>query len=55
MREWSVALDSTLVNSIPRNVKTITVVVSAIFSADVGTNLASLKPATTLIAMKQSY
>jgi hypothetical protein len=55
MRQWSVALDSTQLNGISRNVKTITVKVSATFSADVGANLASLKPSTTLIAVKASY
>jgi hypothetical protein len=34
-------------------VKTITVTVTALFSADIGTNMHSLAPSTTLIAMKQ--
>ena len=55
MREWKIATDAALVNGIPRNVKTITVVVKAQFSADIGANLASLAPSTTLIAVKESY
>jgi len=46
IREW-------LVSAPTQNVKTITVTVTALFSADIGTNMHSLAPSTTLIAMKQ--
>jgi Tfp pilus assembly protein PilV len=54
-RQWSILTDTAVVNGTARNVKTITVVVKANFSADVGTSLASLAPSTTLIAVKEQY
>jgi type II secretory pathway pseudopilin PulG len=55
MREWSIVTDTAVVNGTARNIKTITVYVQANFSADVGANLASLAPNTTLIAVKEQY
>lgn len=49
IREWMIATDTV------RNVKTITVVVSAKFSADVGPGMKSLAPSTTLIAVKEPF
>jgi Tfp pilus assembly protein PilV len=46
IREW-------LISPPTQNVKTVTVTVTALFSADIGTNMHSLAPSTTLIAMKQ--
>jgi Tfp pilus assembly protein PilV len=54
-RQWLIATDTSVVNGTVRNTKTITVAVTSNVSPDVGVNMASLAPSTTLIAMKEQY